>query len=235
MIKINLLAEGKRPVVARKSQAGAGGGSSVADARQPGCSWAASCSALLAGAGLLVHACTQRDQAEGRRDRGRAEGGRRAARRSSRKSRSTRAKKAELEHKIDVINHAEGQPARAGADHGPGLARAARAALARPTWTSAATTINLRGTAFNMSAVANFIDNLDKVPEFQRADPDRHRPSKARSTASRSTSASNCPRRPLLRGGTGRAPLRGPRQARCRRAVRRCLCSRRTAARRGGE
>jgi hypothetical protein len=28
------------------------------------------------------------------------------------------------------------------------------------------TTIDLKGSAFNMSAVANFIDNLDKVDEF---------------------------------------------------------------------
>ena len=43
-----------------------------------------------------------------------------------------KAKKAELERKIGIINELKAQPARAGADHGPGLARAARAALARP-------------------------------------------------------------------------------------------------------
>ncbi len=74
-------------------------------------------------------------------------------------------KKAELERKIDVINGLKAN------QRGPvQIMDQVSRALPELLWLNnldvTPTTIDLRGSAFNMSAVANFIDNLDKVDEF---------------------------------------------------------------------
>ena len=74
-------------------------------------------------------------------------------------------KKAELERKIDVINGLKAN------QRGPvQIMDQVSRALPELLWLNSLdvspTTIDLKGSAFNMSAVANFIDNLDKVDEF---------------------------------------------------------------------
>jgi type IV pilus assembly protein PilN len=74
-------------------------------------------------------------------------------------------KKAELERKIDVINGLKAN------QRGPvqimdQVSRALPELLWLDNLDVTASTISIKGEAFNMSAVANFIDNLDKVDEF---------------------------------------------------------------------
>ena len=77
-----------------------------------------------------------------------------------------KVKKAELEHKISVINQLKAN------QRGPvKLMDQVSRALPELLWLDnmdvAGATVILRGRAFNTNAVANFIENLDKVPEFQ--------------------------------------------------------------------
>ncbi len=75
-------------------------------------------------------------------------------------------KKAALEHKIDVINQLKQN------QQGPvrimdQVSRALPELLWLDKMDVVGSTISLNGEAFNTNAVANFIENLDKVPEFQ--------------------------------------------------------------------
>jgi type IV pilus assembly protein PilN len=160
MIKINLLAEGKRPVATRKSKLQLGGGGQ-------------DLGNLLLVAGLIVGllaaggwylwvnaklkqkveevAAAQREVEE--------------LAQVIKEVEDYKLKKADLERKIDVINGLKAN------QRGPvQIMDQVSRALPELLWLSnmdvAAATINIRGTAFNMSAVANFIDNLDKVEEF---------------------------------------------------------------------
>ncbi len=77
-----------------------------------------------------------------------------------------KAKKAELERKVEVINQLKAN------QHGPvrvmdHVSRALPELLWLNRMEVAPTTITLAGQAFNTNAVANFIENLDRVPEFQ--------------------------------------------------------------------
>jgi type IV pilus assembly protein PilN len=77
-----------------------------------------------------------------------------------------KVKKAELEHKIAVINQLKAN------QRGPvklmdQVSRALPELLWLDNMNVAGATVVLRGRAFNTNAVANFIENLDKVPEFQ--------------------------------------------------------------------
>jgi type IV pilus assembly protein PilN len=77
-----------------------------------------------------------------------------------------KAKKAELERKVEVINQLKAN------QHGPvRVMDYVSRALPELLWLNrmevAPTTITLTGQAFNTNAVANFIENLDRVPEFQ--------------------------------------------------------------------
>ena len=77
-----------------------------------------------------------------------------------------KAKKAELERKIDVINTLKEN------QRGPVLIMdQVSRALPELLWLTSMdvnpSVINIRGAALNMSAVANFMDNLDRVEEFQ--------------------------------------------------------------------
>jgi type IV pilus assembly protein PilN len=77
-----------------------------------------------------------------------------------------KAKKAELERKVEVINQLKAN------QHGPvrvmdNVSRALPELLWLNKMEVAPTTITLTGEAFNTNAVANLIENLDRVPEFQ--------------------------------------------------------------------
>lgn len=77
-----------------------------------------------------------------------------------------KAKKAELERKVEVINQLKAN------QHGPvRVMDSVSRALPELLWLNkmevSPTTITVTGEAFNTNAVANFIENLDRVPEFQ--------------------------------------------------------------------
>jgi type IV pilus assembly protein PilN len=77
-----------------------------------------------------------------------------------------KAKKAELERKVQVINQLKTN------QRGPvqimdQVSRALPELLWLTKLEATATTITISGEAFNTNAVANFIENLDRVPEFQ--------------------------------------------------------------------
>ncbi len=161
MVKINLLAEGKRPVVTRKAKAPLLGGT----AQDVG-------NLLLIGGlvlGLLgavawfvvVNNKLKQKEAEVAKAQREVE----ELQQVIKEVDEYKSKKTELERKIDVINGLKAN------QRGPvqimdQVSRALPELLWLTNMDVTATTINLRGTAFNMSAVANFIDNLDKVEEF---------------------------------------------------------------------
>ena len=162
MIKINLLAEGKRPVVARRARparVGGGAGPELANLLLVG----GIVLGLLVAAGwwfMLAQKIKQKDReivaAQKEVDE---------LAQVIKEVEEYKAKKAELERKIEVINTLKDN------QRGPvqimdEVSRALPELLWLTNMDVAASTINLRGSAFNMSAVANFIDNLDKVEEF---------------------------------------------------------------------
>lgn len=78
-------------------------------------------------------------------------------------------KKAELERKIEVIKDLSRK------QQGPvrimdQISRALPELLWLSTMNVRGTTVDLQGTAFNTNAIAAFIENLDKVPEFKEPD-----------------------------------------------------------------
>ncbi len=164
MIKINLLAEGKRPAAVRRS-------------REPATSFLQSenAAAILMLAALLLlglvpagvwwwltHAEIERNDVEiAERQR---EVDELAA--IIREVEEYKAKQAELERKIEVINQLRRN------QRGPvHVMDAISRALPELLWLDAmemnATSIRLVGRAFNPNAVATFVENLDRVVEFQ--------------------------------------------------------------------
>ena len=161
MIKINLVGERKRPVTPSPA-AGAGGfeGASIGN-------W------LLVGLIVLGVLVTlghmwilngkiedkQSEVAEAQREVDELEP-------YIREVEEFKAKKAELERKVQVINQLKTN------QHGPvRVMDQVSRALPELMWLTrmevAPTTITVTGQAFNTNAVANFIENLDRVPEFQ--------------------------------------------------------------------
>ena len=164
MIKINLLAEGKRPAAVRRS-------------REPATSFLQSenAAAILMLAALLLlglvpagvwwwltHAEIERNEVEiAERQR---EVDELAA--IIREVEEYKAKQAELERKIEVINQLRRN------QRGPvHVMDAISRALPELLWLDAmemnATSIRLTGRAFNPNAVATFVENLDRVVDFQ--------------------------------------------------------------------
>lgn len=161
MIKINLLSEGKRPAAVRKSKP-----SRLkiegADVGQ----WMLAVGLLLGllAVGVwwwLMNGAIKAKQAEV------AEAEVQVARLASviKEVEEFKAKKAELERKIGIINDLKAN------QRGPvRVMDYVSRALPELLWLDRAemktSTIEIEGRAFNTNAVANFMDNLDKVPEF---------------------------------------------------------------------
>jgi type IV pilus assembly protein PilN len=161
MIKINLLSEGKRPAAVRKAK-GAGlpiGGKDLAQ-------WMVAVGVLIgvlavAGAWWLQSQKNEAKEAEVA-----------AAQREVEQMASVikevedyKTKKSELERKIGVINDLKANqrgPVRV-MDY---VSRALPELLWLDRMKMTASSIEIEGRAFNTNAVANFIENLDKVPEF---------------------------------------------------------------------
>jgi len=162
MIKINLVGERKRPVTPSPAAAAGGfeGGASIGN-------W------LLLGLILLGVIVTlghmwilngrihdkEAEVAEAQREVDELEP-------YIREVEEFKAKKAELEHKVEVINQLKAN------QHGPvrvmdHVSRAIPELLWLSRMEVGPTTITLTGEAFNTNAVANLIENLDRVPEFQ--------------------------------------------------------------------
>jgi type IV pilus assembly protein PilN len=161
MIRINLLAEGKRPAAVRRTQAGA-----PPPSREWGV-WVVVFLVLVgaAGAGAWWWSLSRQKQAnavEIRKDEEEVK----KLEAIIKEVEEYKRKQAELEHKISVIKQLQAN------QRGPvqvmdQISRALPELLWLDRMTMIGTRITLAGRAFNSNAVANFMDNLDKVPQFQ--------------------------------------------------------------------
>lgn len=163
MIKINLLAEGKRPVAVRKAR------SAAAPAAGSRVEWAVWSLVLFTLLGALVFAgwwwMLDRTIEHNEREIARAQEEVKQLEEIIRQVEDFKRRKAELEHKIAVI-----QELRAN-QRGPvrvmdEISRALPELLWIDRMNVGPSSITLTGRAFNSNAVANFIENLDRVPEF---------------------------------------------------------------------
>jgi type IV pilus assembly protein PilN len=162
MIKINLLAESKRPAAVRKAKPGVkleGGPANLAPLL------------VLVGvlAGLLVLGAHwwQLDRTLKARQAEVASTEEEVRRLEAviKEVEQFKAKKAELEKKIEIINNLKANqrgPVRM-MDH---VSRALPELLWLERMKMGPSAIEIEGYAFNTNAVASFIENLDKVPEF---------------------------------------------------------------------
>jgi len=159
MIKINLLSEGKRPAAVRKKSGVKLEGQEVGQ-------WMLLVGILigiltLAGAWWLQNQKTTAKQAE-------VETAQREVDQMAsviKEVEDYKGKKSELERKIGIINDLKANqrgPVRV-MDY---VSRALPELLWLDRMKMTASSIEIEGRAFNTNAVANFIENLDKVPEF---------------------------------------------------------------------
>jgi type IV pilus assembly protein PilN len=162
MIKINLLAEGKRPMAVRKARTAAPAAGSRVE-------WAVWALVLFTLLGALAFAgwwwTLDRTIARNDQEIARAEEEVKQLEEIIRQVEEFKARKAVLEHKIAVI-----QELRAN-QRGPvrvmdEISRALPELLWIDRMNVGPVNITLTGRAFNSNAVANFIENLDRVPEF---------------------------------------------------------------------
>jgi len=160
MIKINLLSEGRRPVVARKAKPklGLGGqdignvllvGGLILGVVAVGLWWFMLNSQLKDIQGKVRSAQNEYDQLA----------------HIIKEVEEYKAKQADLEAKVNVIKQLKSAQA------GPvqimdQVSRALPDLLWLDSMTVTGQSVDLRGRAFNTNAVASFIENLDKVPEF---------------------------------------------------------------------
>ncbi|MGB5815171.1 MAG: PilN domain-containing protein [Thermoanaerobaculia bacterium] len=161
MIKINLIGEAKRPIASRASALTGGGEES---------SWPFFVMIGLIGLGILLtagHFLYVNGKVNGKKDEV-AEASREVEELAAfiKEVQEFKAKKAELERKIQVINNLKAN------QRGPvqvmdQISRALPELLWLTRMQVRGETITLQGQAFNTNAVANFIENLDRVPEFQ--------------------------------------------------------------------
>jgi len=160
MIKINLLSEGKRPAAVRKAKA------SVLQGQDIGLYLIAVGLVLGAAAGG-VHWWMLKGEVETQNAAIAAANHEVEVLASVIKEvEDYKGKKAELERKIKLINDLklnQRGPVRV-MDH---ISRALPELLWLDRMSMNGTTIEIEGRAFNTNAVANFIENLDKVPEFE--------------------------------------------------------------------
>jgi Tfp pilus assembly protein PilN len=162
MIKINLLSEGKRPAAVRKGKQA----SQLLQGQDIGL-WLLGGGVLVGLVALalswwLLAATIQRKDAEI------AEAQRRVDELAAviKEVAEYKAKKAELERKIGIINDLKANqrgPVRV-MDY---VSKSLPELLWLDRMTMNATTIEIEGRAFNTNAVATFIENLDRIPEFE--------------------------------------------------------------------
>ena len=162
MIKINLLSEGKRPAAVRKARVPAALKLEGRDVGQ----WMLLIG-LLVGAVVLGGYWWVWNQRVKEKEQEVAEAQVRVDRLASviKEVEDYKAKKAELERKIGIINDLKANqrgPVRV-MDY---VSRALPELLWLDRMEMNADTIRIEGRAFNTNAVANLIENLDKVPEF---------------------------------------------------------------------
>lgn len=162
MIRINLLSEGRRAVT-RKEPAWQGFKSGATDV-------ASILLMVLLGAGLLVaggsYFFLRRDVQAMRLEIADAQQEVDELAPFIEEVENFKARKAELENKVAIINNLKANqpgPVRI-MDY---VSRALPALLWLDRMEVQPATISVSGQAFNTNAVANFIENLDKVPEFQ--------------------------------------------------------------------
>ena len=160
MIKINLLSEGKRPAAVRKKSAGA-----KLEGQDVG-QWMV-LAGIVIGLLALAAAWWWQNQKTTAKQEEVAAAQREVDQLASviKEVEDYKAKKAELERKIGIINDLKANqrgPVRV-MDY---VSRALPELLWLDNMTMKSDSISVEGRAFNTNAVANFIDNLDKVPEF---------------------------------------------------------------------
>ena len=161
MVKINLLAEGKRPIIARKARQAAFqiNEATIANIVLVGVSAAAVLLALVWF--LVLHLRIQNREEEIRVAQKEVD----ELQQVIKEVQQYETKLAELRRKVEVITTLKDN------QRGPvQIMDEVSRALPELLWLNmmqvTATTITFRGSAFNMSAVANFIDNLDRVEAF---------------------------------------------------------------------
>lgn len=161
MIKINLLSEGKRAAV-RKTRPAAGAKLQGQDVGQ----WMLAAGMILGLLALGASWWLLKRQVEQKQAQV-AEAERQVAALASviKEVEEFKEKKAELERKIGIINDLKAN------QRGPvrvmdNVSRALPELLWLDRMRMSSNTIEIEGRAFNTNAVANFIENLDKVPEF---------------------------------------------------------------------
>jgi type IV pilus assembly protein PilN len=162
MIKINLLSEGKRPAAVRKARVPAALKLEGRDVGQ----WMLLFGLLVGVAGLGIYWWVWKQRVEEKQqDVAAAQRQVDALAEVIKEVEDYKAKKAELERKIGIINDLKANqrgPVRV-MDY---VSRALPELLWLDRMDMNADTIRIEGRAFNTNAVANFIENLDKVPEF---------------------------------------------------------------------
>lgn len=161
MIKINLLAEGKRPTAVRKSKS-----AELLKGQDIGL-WLLGVGVL---AGILVAAFfywqTSEEKAAQDDEIASAQAEVQALDSVIKEVEDYKAKKAALEQKIGIINDLKLN------QRGPvrvmdSISRSLPELLWIDRMTMDEAIITVEGRAFNTNAVANFIENLDKIPEFE--------------------------------------------------------------------
>jgi type IV pilus assembly protein PilN len=159
MIRINLLAEGKRPAAVRKARPGA-----------PTREWGPLLLLVIALAGLAIFGgwwwMLAREKADNATAIVEAREEVRKLEAIIKEVQEYKRKQEELQRKIDVIKQLQAN------QKGPvQVMDFVSRALPELLWLNRmgmkGTRVTITGQAFNSNAVANFIDNLDKVPEFQ--------------------------------------------------------------------
>lgn len=162
MIKINLLSEGKRPAAVRKAKVPAALKLEGQDVGQ----WMLLLGLLVGVAALGAAWYLETKKLEAKQEEvAAAQREVEAMAAVIKEVDDYKAKKAELERKIKIINDLKANqrgPVRV-MDY---VSRALPELLWLDRMQVTSNTIRIEGRAFNTNAVANFIENLDKVPEF---------------------------------------------------------------------
>lgn len=161
MIKINLLSEGKRPAAVRKTKS-----SALLEGKDIGQYLIAAGLLLGIAAGAFYWWQHKGKIAEQQEEIAAAQAEVEALGAVIKEVEDYKAKKTELERKIGIINDLKAN------QRGPvRIMDYMSKALPELMWLDRmsmnASTIEVEGRAFNTNAVATFIENLDKVPEFE--------------------------------------------------------------------